>query len=168
MSDTPPWVVHFTITPTTALDATRLFTARFFARYLVVLAVVLALGLTIVVLGNPDIGLWLTLVAVFLFATARLPPLERWMIRLQMRSLIGGDSELVIGEDALRYRNPIGDGTIEWSALTEVRENDRTVVFMRDRLLASYAPASAFASPAERQAAVAFARSKIAESRPRP
>jgi hypothetical protein len=103
--------------------------------------------------------------SLLLLATARLPPLERWMLRLQMRSVIGGESELVISEDGLHYRNPVASGDIGWSALTVVRENEKTVVFMRDRLLASYAPSSAFASPAQRTGAVAFARAKIAAAR---
>jgi hypothetical protein len=165
MSSTPPYVVRFTITPTAALDAARLFSARFFSRYVAVLIVVLFVGLAIAAFGNPQVGVWLSLVSLFLLATTRLPPLERWMIGLQMRSLIGGESELVIGEEGLHYRNPIASGDIGWSALTEVRENEKTVVFMRDRLLASYAPSSAFLSPAQRAEAVAFARAKIAAAR---
>ena len=165
MSSTPPWVVRFTITPTAAIDAARLFSARFLSRYVAVLIVVLVVGLAIAAFGNPRVGVSLSLVSLFLLATARLPPLERWMIGLQMRSLIGGESELVIGEDGLQYRNPMASGDIGWSALTEIRENEKTVVFMRDRLLASYTPSSAFASPAQRAEAVAFARTKIAAAK---
>jgi hypothetical protein len=165
MSGTPLYVISFTITSTTALDAARLFSARFFARYVAVLLVVLVAGLAIAALGNPEVGVWLSLLSLFLLATARLPPLERWMLGFQMRSVIGGESELFISEEGLHYRNPIVSGDIAWSALTEVRENEKTVVFMRDRLLAAYAPSSAFATPAQREEAVAFARSKIATAR---
>jgi hypothetical protein len=46
-----------------------------------------------------------------------------------------------------------------------VRQNDRTVVFLRDRVLVAYAPASAFVSAAQQAEVVSFARQRIAAAR---
>lgn len=57
---------------------------------------------------------------------------------------------------------------VPWSALTAVRSNARTVIFVRDRVLLGYLPASAFASPADQADIVRFARERIASTLARP
>jgi hypothetical protein len=43
--------------------------------------------------------------------------------------------------------------------------NDKSITFGRDRVLAAWLPTSAFATPADRDAFVAFARAHVGQAR---
>jgi len=49
--------------------------------------------------------------------------------------------------------------------MTEIRANDRTVLFIRDRILLAYAPAGAFRTPEELAEVVAYSRRQITAAR---
>ena len=100
--------------------------------------------------------------SVALFAS---DPALRWYMRREARSLIGRGHETGFGDDGLHETSPTGTGVILWSAITDIRENDQVVLFMRDRLPVVYVPVSAFETPAQRAEVVGYARERIGAAR---
>jgi hypothetical protein len=164
-SSLPSYRVDYVISADAFIDASRLAQAPMRTRLLLLCAVVAVAGLVMLVLAPTGPGLMLVLFAVILtlLTVARAP--ERWVVRRQAGDVIGGPVRLVIGPEGISVATPTAEGRIAWSALSEVREDDRTVIFLRGRFLASYAPAEAFGSPARRAEIVAFARRRIGASR---
>ena len=111
---------------------------------------------------------WLLLVAGLLAAwgtltlvVARGRRLLRWGVRRNARSVLGGTVELMLGDDGITTTARYSSGFVPWSQLTGVREDERTVLFVRDRVLLGYAPSTAFASAEHRAAVLRFAREQI-------
>ena len=88
-------------------------------------------------------------------------PVQHWLARREGRGVMGDVHEIRLGEDSLHYETPIGTGLIPWSSITDIRENDRIVLFMRDRVPLAYVPGSAFETPAQRGEFVGYARERI-------
>ena len=61
----------------------------------------------------------------------------------------------MFGEGGVDFASPQATGRIAWAALTDVREDARTVVLLRDRILVAYAPVAAFGPPERRAEVVA-------------
>jgi hypothetical protein len=79
--------------------------------------------------------------------------------------VIGTPVRFVVDADGIEATTPGASGRLGWSALTDVRADERAVVFLSGRLLASWAPAEALGAPERREAIIAFARARIAEAR---
>jgi hypothetical protein len=161
----PSYRVNYVISADAFIDASRLAQAPMRARILLLCAVVAVAGLVVLVLVPGGPGLALVLFAVILTAltVARAP--ERWVVGRRAGDVIGGSVSMVIGADGISVATSMAEARIAWSALSEIREDEKTVVFLRGRLLASYAPAAAFGSPERRAEIVAFARRRMAVSR---
>lgn len=164
-SGLPSYRVDYVISADAFIDASRLAQAPMRTRILLLCAVVAVAGLVMLVLAPTGPGLMLVFFAVVLTAltVARAP--ERWVVTRRAGDVIGGPVRLVVGADGISVATHLAEGRIAWSALSEVREDEKTVVFLRGRFLASYAPADAFGSPERRAEIVAFARRRIAASR---
>lgn len=82
-----------------------------------------------------------------------------------MPGVLGEAIELDIGDDGIHCQGPLGTSHVPWSSLTEVRSNESTVIFVRDRLVAAYAPAASFSGAAEQAEVVAYSRDRIAAAK---
>jgi hypothetical protein len=165
-ADEPPFRVAYEITADAAVDAVRLVSASLRRRTAILAGSTVAGGVALSLLGEWTAGPMIVIFGAVTWAmfSARAP--ERWLIRRRFRTVLGGLYELTLGEAGIHAVSPQVGGDIPWGALTEVREDARTVVFLRDRILATYAPTAAFGSPERRAAAVAYARDRIAAALP--
>ncbi len=69
-----------------------------------------------------------------------------------------------MGADGVQFSNEVATTYVPWSSLTAVRSNPRTVLFMRDRFMVGYLPASAFSSHVEQADVVRFVEERIAST----
>jgi hypothetical protein len=100
---------------------------------------------------------------VLFFISRRLQPIQRWLIARDGRSLLGKRTEVTVGTDGFQFSNEVATSYVPWSSLTAVRSNTRTVLFLIDRVIAGYIPASAFSSPDEQAEVVRFVEDRIAD-----
>lgn len=119
-----------------------------------------AVGVAATLAGLPILGLMLLGLGVlaWVFQGDRV---QRWLAGREVRSIVGGEIEVRLGDDGLRFRTPLGEGSAPWSAVTALRENERTVIFMRDRIAVAYIPSSAFRSAEQRAEIVAFVQRHV-------
>jgi hypothetical protein len=120
------------------------------------------LGVAVVAMGSL-VGFVLIAIAAGALVSRR--PIHRWAFGRQYRSMLGKRARVTVGDDALLFASEVGSSEVPWSAITAVRSNDRTVIFLRDRLLAGYIPAASFASKAEQADLVHFASERIGDER---
>jgi hypothetical protein len=160
-----PYTIWFDFTVRDALDATRLFNAGTIRRLRLFFAAMIAVGVVIAVVLSPSWGFALVGGAVAVVVLTESNVLDRWMIAQRARGILGKRTTFTLSTTGLEATSPLWTGTIPWGALTEIRENDRTVVFVADRILSAYVPSSAFGSAAARAEILAFAREQIAAAR---
>lgn len=171
----PPFTLRYELTPDVFLDASALAQAGIFRliRVAIVGLVAVAVFIAAVAFLLDDLSLlWFTVfilvMAGLVFALTQGRWLMRWSMRRSAGSMLGGMAEVVVDNEGITTVTPLGKGSVGWSQLTGVRENERTVLFVRDRLPAAFVPAAAFDSPDLRTAVVQFARERIAASRSEP
>lgn len=153
--------ISYTITPETMLDASRLYRATFLR---IVTAIVVALtivGVVLIVVGQLDIGVWMVIFGGLGLISVRFPLLDRWILRRNLRGLIGETMTYDVDDVGIHYIAPTSTGLMPWSSFTSLRADDKSIAFARDRVVPAYVPTSAFASPEERAAFLAFARSHV-------
>jgi hypothetical protein len=158
---TESYTVKYEITPAAILDAVRLHQASFLARARALLAAIAVVGAVIALVGDPRIGLSVAIFGILMLGLTWVQVLDRWLVANRGRGVIGGTCEYVVDDRGLHYQHPLGSGDLPWSALTQIRADDKSIVFGRDRVLAAYIPMIAFSSPAERDAVLAFARERV-------
>ena len=157
----PPYRVDYPITADAAIDAARLAIAPLRRRMTFLSLAALVIGAVLVLAGDWTFGPAIVIFGLLTLALTVIRGPERWLINRRGRSVIGGTSELVFDDAGVAFASPQATGRIAWSALTEVRENERTVILLRDRILAGYAPAAAFGPPGRRAEIVAYLRARI-------
>jgi hypothetical protein len=162
----PRYRIHYIVTGETATDAAKLAYRSLYrwirlggAAVIVTSALLFIGGLTVFAV----ILLFLS-VASLLIAT---DPVQRWFTRREGRSIFGSTLELEIDDDGLHASGITGSGVVPWSGMTEVRQDARTVLFMRDRIPIGYIPSAAFESPAQRAEIVEFALGRVASAQER-
>ena len=158
---TDSFTVRFQVTPSAVIDAVRLHQKTLMARLRAVLVIFVAAGGVIAMVVDLTLGLSIAFFGILLLALSWFQFLDRWLIGNRGRGIIGETCEYIADDQGLRYEHPLGSGVINWSALTDVRTNDKSIVFRRDRVMAAYLPTSAFATPAERDSFLAFARAHV-------
>ena len=129
---------------------------------LIVDGVALVLALVLLATGYIVLGVAVIVVAGLSLAGSRFHPLQRALISMRFRSILGQTTEVTIEDEGLRFVNPVGSSFVPWSSINAVRSNSQTVAFFRDRILLGYIPSIAFQSPAAQSKVVAFAQSRIA------
>ena len=165
---TETYAVRFEITPATLTEATRLLQATFLSRFRLLMAVFVVVGGVIALSGDPSLGVTIAGFAVLMLATTWMQFLDRWLFKTRARGFVGGIAEYVVDDVGAHYKNPLSSGTIPWSSLTKVMSNEKMIVFARDRVAVAYFPTTAFASAAERDAFLTFARAHVPTSAPKP
>jgi hypothetical protein len=158
----PPYRVVHPITADAAIDAARLVMAPLRRRMALISLAALAAGIALTVAGDGRFGPGIALFGILTLGLTVLRGPERWLVNRRAQGIVGGFSELVLGDDGVAFASPQAAGRIPWSAITQVREDARSVVLLRDRVLVVFAPAAAFGPPERRAEIVAYARAKIA------
>lgn len=115
--------------------------------------------------GNLLVGVLVAVIAALSLAGSRFHPLQRALIAMRFRSILGRTTEVTIDDEGLRFENPLASLFVPWSSITAVRFNSQTVAFFRDRVLLGYIPSTAFDSPAAQAKVAAFAQTRIASPR---
>ena len=160
----PAYVIRYIQTFDEAIEAGRFFQARLFRWYYVVVDAGLLVGAFIAATNLP-LGLPIIFACGALFVMMRFAIPERLVGRRQARSVLDRPFQLALGDDEITWNGPVGTGHIPWAAISEVRVNARMILFVRDRLLVAYAPASAFPSAEERAGVIAYSRRQIANAK---
>jgi hypothetical protein len=159
--DAPRYVIRFKQSFDSALEAGRFFQARVYRLVYIGFGAGLALG-GVMFLFNPTAGIFIVAFSGLFLIVTRLDLLDRLIGRRRARSVLDQPIQLSLGEQGILWEGPLATSNIPWTSLTEVRSNERTVLFVRDRLLVAYAPAASFATAEEQAEVVAFSRERIA------
>jgi hypothetical protein len=165
VSEGAPFTVSYVITDRSPVEAQQLAASNAYRLYLVLLLFLAVLGLYAWTIDS-RIGAVAIGAALVLAALSRTGVLGRYMIRRRAKNVLGGTTTLVFDHDGIRATTPLWSGIVGWSGLTEVRSNDRVVVFLSGQILSAYAPVPSFGSPARVAAVIAYARARIAATRP--
>lgn len=161
----PPYRIDYEITVDGFVDASRLALTWMRTRILVLSAFAAVAGLLLVVFVPTAPGLMLVFFALILVAFIATPAPERWLVRRRAGDAIGTPVTILVTMEGLEVSTPTAGGQITWAGLTEVRDDGRAVVFLRQRAVASWAPAAALGTPERRAEIVRFARGRIAATR---
>lgn len=153
----------FTTSAQAAVDARALLNARTNRTHLVVDSCFLFVGGALVVAGQ-WVGVPIAIVAAALLTASQLQVVQRWMINRNAGSLMGQRTDVTFDATGIRMVGELGSSDVPWSVLTAVRADERTVIFVREKVLAAYLPATSFAGPDEQRALVRFAGERITES----
>ena len=124
-------------------------------------ALALVLAVVLLVAGYLLPGLLVVVVAVVSLLGRRSHPLQRAMIGIRFRSLLGRETTVTIDDDGIRSENELGASLVPWSSIDTVHSTRRTVAFFRGPVLLAYVPSSSFASPDAQGAVAAFAVARI-------
>lgn len=154
------YVVRYAYSIDTAMDAGRFFQARVLRWYYAILTAGFLGGAAIVFLVPRflEIGLWAVLFCGPMLVLLHFSVLGRLLGRRHYRSLLGKVIEIKVGEDGIAWEGPLWTGAAPWTTVTEVRANDRTVLFIGDRILLCFVPAGSFANATEQADVVSYAR----------
>ncbi len=162
----PPYRVAYTVTADGVIDASRLMMQRTFRWMTAAGWLVAAAGLLVTILGEPGPGIGLVAAGLFLAVVINLRSFRRWSLRRRGLSTLGTTVELTIGEDGVAMATAHSSGRIAWSGLTDVREDAKTVLFVRGRLALAWAPADAFGGTDRRLEILGFSRAQVASASP--
>ena len=156
---------RYEITSSVMTDALRLYSATLLFRYRVVSVLFTVVGVVLALTVDFGMGVPVALVGLVFLATTWMEFADRWFFGRRSRGVVGGVCEYLVDDAGIHYRNPLGSGVYDWSALTAFRSNDKTVVFGRDRVMTAYVPTTAFTSPTERTSFLAFAKVRVGAPR---
>ena len=160
-ADAPRYVIRFKQSFDSALEAGRFFQARLYRAFYIAFGAGLVVGGVIFSI-NPTVGILILVFCGLMLIMTRLDLLDRFVGRRRFRSVLDQPIQLSLGEQGIFWEGPQATSNIPWTSLTEVRSNERTVLFVRDRILIAYAPSASFANAEEQAEVVAFSRERIA------
>jgi hypothetical protein len=150
MTTAPPRVA-FTVTLDDVYDGAR-FGLSSTIRVLTIIGVVaVVIGVAALAVGNPSIGVWALLFGLVELVLVT-PPVGRFLVRRRAGRLVGMVCQVTLGDTALSFRQSGFNGDYEWSALTDVREDARTLRVFSGPLVRMSIPKRAFSSEAELEA----------------
>ena len=136
----PPYRISYTVSVDSLVDAARLAHSGTRNRILLLAAAAAVVGLAFLVLAPTGSGLVLVFfgVAMTLLLVLRAP--ERWFVGRRAGSVIGTPVRFVVDDDGIEAMTPAATGRLAWSGLTDVRADERAVVFVSGRVMASGRP----------------------------
>lgn len=141
--------VAFTIGIDDLTNSMNLTTRRFVLAGSAVFAIA---GLAVAASGNPW-GLPLAAFAMLVFLFWRFPVIDRWLLERRGSSRIGTECEVWLDETGVAYRQTGMSGHFDWKTVTEILDNDRSLILLQRGWPLISIPKRAFAST---QAAAAF------------
>jgi hypothetical protein len=153
--------LRFQTTAKASADAhalTQVGLARF---DLVIDGVAFILAMVLLTTGNVLLGVAVIVVAGLSLVGSRFHPLQRALIAIRFRSILGQVTEVTIDEAGLRFENLLGSSFVPWSSITAVRSNSDTVAFVCDRVVLGYIPSIAFESPDAQAKVVVLAHPEL-------
>jgi hypothetical protein len=166
--DGPPYRVSYPVTADAAIDAARLAMAPLRRRMTFVSLGALVFGVVLCLAGDWTFGPAIVMFGLLTLALTILRGPERWLVNRRGRSLLGGSAELVFRDEGVDFATPQASGRVAWSALTEARDDERSVILLRDRILVGYAPVVSFGPPERRAEIVDYIRERITTARSSP
>ncbi|MEX2547440.1 MAG: YcxB family protein [Chloroflexota bacterium] len=159
--------IEFEMTADGIAEASRLFQRR---QYLLIGAAgifELGIALLLVAIGaDIVIAIMVAVVGLFSLALTQTPVILKWRIGRMARSILGTTAKAEIDSTGFKFTNSQSSAHIEWNGLTDVRENDKIVLLVRDRRPYAWIPAAAFGTPERREEIVSFMRAHIAAAHP--
>jgi hypothetical protein len=123
--------------------------------------VLILAGLYFVITGAPGVGIFEIVIGVLMILSAQTRYMDALRARLMARAVIGTRAELDVSERGIDIRNAGASSSVDWSRITGLRVSDEIIVLVRDRRAITWMPTSAFASPADRQRALAYLRARV-------
>ena len=156
--------LEFITTTQASLDARALLNARLNRLHLIGDGLAVAFGLGLAGAGF-SVGLLIAILALALLTASQYQPLQRWISVGARVASWEGPSRWSSTGTGCGLSGELGATSIPWSSLTAVQSNAKTVIFVRDRVLAGYVPASSFASPADQADLVSYADERIGTTR---
>jgi hypothetical protein len=135
--------ISFTITLDDMVDTHRLATRKY-ALAVGILFILLGLGIAAVV--HPA-ALALAVVGGLTLLDWRFPIVDRWFIRRRAAARIGAICEVWLDETGIAYRQAGLSGHIDWSLVTRIIEDDRSLILVQGGLALMAIPKRAFDSP---------------------
>ena len=143
-----PSRVTFTVTFGDVYDGARFGLGSTIRVLRIIGLVATVIGIAALAAGNPSIGIWAVLLGLVDLAFVS-PPVSRFLVRRRAGRLVGMVCEVTLTEAALTFRQSGFNGEFEWSALTDAREDARTLRVFSGPLLRMGIPKRAFPSEAE-------------------
>jgi hypothetical protein len=157
-------VLRFQTTAKASADAHALAHVGLARVDLIVDGAALIVALVLALTGNVLLGSAVAVIAVLSLIGSRFHPVQRLLLAVRFRSILGRTTEVTIEDAGLRFENSLGSSFVPWSSITAVRSNSQTLAFFRDSVLLGYIPSAAFDTPAEQSQAMTFAQARIAPS----
>jgi hypothetical protein len=156
-----PSRVAFTVTLDDVYDGARFGLGSTIRTLRIVGVVAAVIGVAALAAGNPSIGVWAVIFGLVVLVLVT-PPFGRFLVRRRAGRLVGMSCVVTLGDKALSFRQSGVNGEFEWSALTDVREDARTLRVFSGPLVRMSIPKRAFASEAELEAFEAEIEARIA------
>jgi hypothetical protein len=148
-----PDTIRWTTTPDDLVDSSRLM-AGGLRRVVAAIGVAAgAWGLVTVASGDAAFGIFLVAYGLGDIALVTVRPVERALIVGRARHLVGRAWEVAPTADGLLLGQAGATGTLDWRAITSIREDARTIVVVADGSVRYAIPKRALGSP---EAAAAF------------
>lgn len=160
MTEPPSLVVRFVTSAKASADARALVNSGWTRIDVIVDALAIVIGLAFVASGQ-WLGIVLVILALVALASTRWHPVQRWLISWRFRDFLDKPTVVTIDDEGVRFANEVGTSVIAWSAITGIRSNDVTTIFVRDRTMLGYIPADAFSTAQTRAAFIEFAKGRL-------
>ena len=161
MTESARLVVRFVTSAKASTDARALANSGWTRIDVIVDSIAILVGLAFVASGQ-SLGLVLVVLASIALASTRWHPLQRRIIAWRFRGFLGKATVVTIDDEGVRFANEVGTSLIPWAAVTKIRSNDVTTIFVRDRAMLGYIPADAFSTAQARADFIEFARGRLA------
>ena len=167
MADRRGFELDFEITTAHLVDFLRLRQQTLNRVGAIVAVGLVVAGVYFAFTGDRVLGAFEIIVGVLMLITSQTTIFDAWRVKRAGRSVIGTRAQLKAEEDGITIQNAGVASHIDWTAVTDLKVNDRIIIPMRGRLPVGWLPSDAFASTAEREAAIAYMRDHIPNARNR-
>jgi YcxB-like protein len=152
---------EFTVTADDIVDATRAFAQHRSKSGTVIGALLVGAGVVGWLVTKDWFWLALLPIGAIGVGSGLLRSIDRAFARAQPQSRIGTSCAMELTDAGLHFQQGGVDGLIDWTAVTELREGERSFLLLQDRTILASIPKRAFESHEELEAARAFLASRI-------
>jgi hypothetical protein len=162
MIEPESFTIRYTGTAQDAIDAAALVQPMAYHINTALYVLFPIAGLVLIVVGLPLYGVPAIAVGSAYLLLFRTHFGMRWWVRRKAGHFLGIAQKITLVGAGLQFESTMSSGQIPWSGFTEIRQSDRSVAFVFHGRLRAYIPVVAFASGAERDEVLVFARAQIA------